>query len=187
MKDLNLVELYELFTKLDALGHLDVDNEMCEYILQDPVIQSLLPIIHFSYSSFFSVHETHLAQKILNYENPWKMLQSFPMYPKYENLINVHLQNSLKIEVLAFIGCGPIPVTLLLFSKLYGIPCIGIDKDPEAAALAKKCVKHFGFEKIISIICVNETSLSKVEWNSVLIAGLAEAKSRIFQNVHKNT
>jgi hypothetical protein len=76
MKDLNLVELSELFTKLDALGHLDVDNEMCEYILQDPVIQSLLPIIHSSYSSFFSLHETHLAQKILNYENPWKMLQS---------------------------------------------------------------------------------------------------------------
>ncbi len=185
MTDSNLAGLYKIFTELDELGKLNVDNEMCECILQDPVIQSLLPTIHSSYSSFFSLHETHLAQKILNYENPWEMLQSFPLYPKYENLIRVHFHNSPKIEVLAFVGCGPIPVTLLLFSKLYGIPCIGIDQDPAAVALAKMCVKHFGLEKEISIICGDETSLSKVEWNSVLIAGLAEPKLRIFQNLHK--
>jgi hypothetical protein len=113
------------------------------------------------------------------------MLQSFPLYPKYESLISAHFHNSTRIEVLAFIGCGPIPVTLLLFSKLYGIPCIGIDKDPKAAALAKRCVKHFGLEEKISILCGDETSLSEVEWNSVLIAGLAEPKRRIFQNLHK--
>jgi len=184
MTDSNLAELYTVFTELDALGHLDVDNEMCECILRDPVIQSLLPIIHSSYSNFFSLHETHLAQKILNHENPWKMLQSFPLYPKYESLISAHFHNSPRIEVLAFIGCGPIPVTLLLFSKLYGIPCIGIDKDPKAAALAKRCVNHFGLEEKISILCGDETSLSKFEWNSVLIAGLAEPKLQIFQNLY---
>jgi len=183
--DSNLAELYEVFTELDALGHMDINSEMCEYILRDPMIKSLLPAIYTSYSSFFSLHETHLAQKILTQKNPWKILKSFPLYTKYENMIKVHFQNSPRIEVLAFIGCGPIPVTLLLFSKLYGIPCIGIDQDPDAAALAKSCVKHFGLEKKIDIICGNETTLSEVEWNSVLIAGLAEPKRRIFQNLHK--
>jgi hypothetical protein len=185
MTDSNLAVLCKVFTELDALGNLDFDNEMCECILQDPVIQSLLPTIHSSYSNFFSLDETHLAQKILKHENPWKMLQSVPLYPKYKNLISVHFHNSSRIEVLAFVGCGPIPVTLLLFSKLYGIPCIGIDKDSEAATLAKRCVKHFGLEKKISIICGDETSLSKIKWNSVLIAGFAEPKLRIFQNLHK--
>jgi tRNA1(Val) A37 N6-methylase TrmN6 len=91
------------------------------------------------------------------------MLQSYPLYPKYENLIRVHFQNSPQIEVLAFVGCGPIPVTLLLFSKLYDIPCIGIGQDSVAVTLAKRCVKHFGLENEISIICGDETSLSKVE------------------------
>jgi hypothetical protein len=181
----NLAVLYNVFSELSELGHLDVDNEMCESVLRDPVILSLLPAVHSSYSSFFSLHETQLARKILNHENPWKMLESFPLYPKYENLINVQVRNSPRIEVLAFIGCGPIPVTLLLFSKLYGIPSVGIDKDPEAAALAKSCVKHFGLEKEISIVVGDETSLSKVEFNSVLIAGLAEPKKRIFQNLYK--
>ncbi len=112
------------------------------------------------------------------------MLKSFPLYPRYENLINVHIQNSPKNKVLAFIGCGPLPVTLLLFSKIYGICCIGIDQDPEAVALAKSCVKHFGLEKEISIIEGDENVLSKMEWDSVLIAGLAEPKTRIFQNLH---
>ena len=88
--------------------------------------------------------------------------------------------------MLAFLGCGPLPVTLLLFSKLYGICCIGIDNDPEAVALAKSCVKHFGLEKEISIILGDETVLSKIEWDSVLIAGLAEPKQRIFRNL-RNT
>ena len=147
MAESNLVELYGVFSELDELGHLDVENEMCEFVLRDPVIQSLLPAVHSSYSSFFSLHETQLARKILNHESPWKMLESFPLYPRYENLINAHVRNSPRIEVLAFIGCGPLPVTLLLFNKLYGIQCIGIDTDPEAVGLAKSCVKHFGLDK----------------------------------------
>ena len=180
----NLEELYEMFSELDELGHLDVDSTICEYVLQDPVIRALLPAVHSSYSNYFSLHEIQLARKILEYGNPWEVLESFPLYPRYENLINTHFQNSTRIEVLAFIGCGPFPVTLLLFSKLYGINCIGIDKDPEAVALAKSCVKHFGLEKEISIIEGDENMLSELEWNAVLIAALAEPKPRIFQNLH---
>ncbi len=183
----NLTDLYRVFSELDELGHMDVDNEMCELVLQDAVIKPLLPAIHTSYSNFFSLHETQLARNILANKNPWKMLESFPLYPRYENLINVHIQNSPGIELLAFLGCGPLPVTLLLFSKLYGIRCIGIDKDPEAVALAKSCVKHFGLEKDISIILGDETLLSKIEWDSVLIAGLAEPKKRIFRNLYNIT
>ncbi len=113
------------------------------------------------------------------------MLESFPLYARYENMIKTHVQNSSKIEVLAFIGCGPLPVTLLLFSKLHGIRCIGVDQDHEAVALAKSCVKHFGLEKEISILEGDETLLSKMEWDSVLIAGLAEPKQRIFRNLHQ--
>lgn len=182
--ELNLTELYGIFSELDELGHMDFDAEMCELILRDPVIQPLLPVIHTSYSNFFSLHETQLARKILANENPWKMLTSFPLYPRYESLIDAHLQNSPGIKVLAFIGCGPLPVTLLLFSKLYGIRCIGIDKDPEAVGLAKSCVKHFGLEKDVSIILGDETVLSKIEWDSVLIAGLAEPKDCIFQKLY---
>lgn len=184
MPESNLAELYTIFSELDTLGHLNIDKEMCEFVLRDPVIQSLLPAVHSSYSSFFSLHETQLARKILNHESPWKMLESFPLYPRYEHLINVHVQNSSKIGVLAFIGCGPLPVTLLLFSKLYGIRCIGIDKDPEAATLAKRCVKHFGLKKEIIIVQGDEKVLAELEWDSVLIAGLAEPKALIFENLH---
>jgi hypothetical protein len=183
----NLTELYRIFSELDDVGHMDVDNETCELILRDPVIQPLLPAIHASYSNFFSLHETQLAREILANEKPWEMLESFPLYPRYEYLINVHVQTSPDIKVLAFIGCGPLPVTLLLFSKLYGVRCIGVDQDPEAVSLAKSCVKHFGLEKEISIVLGDETALSKIEWDSVLIAGLAEPKKRIFKNLRDIT
>ncbi|MHC1756685.1 MAG: hypothetical protein AB9861_14870 [Methanosarcina sp.] len=44
-------------------------------------------------------------------------MESFPLYARYEDLIKTHVQNSPGIKVLAFIGCGPLPVTLLLFSN----------------------------------------------------------------------
>lgn len=180
----DLAGLYKAFSKLDEIVHMDAEEEMCNLVLRDPVIKSLLPVIHASYSNFFSIHETQLARKILASENPWKLLESFPLYPRYEKLIADHIRNSPDIRVLAFIGCGPLPVTLLLFSKLYGIKCIGIDKDSEAVSLAKRCVKHFCLEKEINIIQGDETALLKFEWDSVLIAGLAEPKKRIFRNLH---
>ena len=184
--EFNLPHLYEIFSNSDQLGHLDVSDDLCQAVLGDPVISSVLPAIYTSYTHFFSVHETQLAREILACKEPWKMLESFPLYARYENMIKVHIQNSPDIEVLAFIGCGPLPVTLLLFSKLYGISCIGVDKDPEAVLLAKSCVKHFGLEKEISIIQGDETELSKIEWDSVLIAGLAEPKQRIFRNLNND-
>jgi hypothetical protein len=180
----NMAELYEVFSELDELGHLDVAEDVCQTLLKDPMISSVLPAIYTSYTHFFSLHETQLARNILACKEPWKMLESFPLYTRYENMIKTQVQESPGIEVLAFIGCGPLPVTLLLFSKLYGIRCIGVDQDPEAVALAKSCVKHFGLEKEISIIEGDETVLSKIEWDSVLIAGLAEPKLRIFRNLH---
>lgn len=180
----NMAELYEIFSELDELGHLDVSEDLCLALLRDPVISSVLPAIYTSYTHFFSLHETQLAKNILAYKEPWKMLESFPLYPIYEKMIKTQVQAYPGIEALAFIGCGPLPITLILFSKLYGIRCIGVDQDPEAVGLAKRCIKHFGLEKEISIIEGDETVLSKIEWDSVLIAGLAEPKQRIFENLH---
>ena len=184
MAESNLPGLYEIFSELDDLGHLDVAEDLCQTLLRDPLIRSLLPVVYTSYTHFFSLHETHLARKILDCEEPWEMLKSFPLYSRYEDMIKTHVQNSPKIEVLAFIGCGPLPVTLLILSKLYGIRCIGVDKDPEAVALAKSCVKHFGLEKEINIVEGDENILVELDWDSVLVAGLAEPKQRIFKNLH---
>lgn len=182
--EFNLPYVYEIFSELDELGHLDISDDLCQALLQDPVIRSILPTIYSSYTHFFSIHETQLAKKILACKEPWKMLESFPLYARYKNMIKAHVQDSPEIEMLAFIGCGPLPVTLLLFSKLYGIRCIGIDQDPEAVILAKRCVKHFGLEKEISIVEGDENSLAKLNWGAVLIAGLAEPKQRIFRNLY---
>jgi hypothetical protein len=185
--NINLQKLYSVFSELDELAHMKVDNEMCKLILKDPVIRSLLPAVHTSYSNFFSLHETQLARKILDSKDPWGMLRSFPLYSRYERLISDHVENSPEIKVLAFIGCGPLPVTLLLFSKLYGIRCIGIDRDQDAVTLAKDCIEHFGLEEEINIVLGDETALSEFEWDSVLIAGLTEPKRRIFRNLYNIT
>ena len=183
VSDANLEKLYALFSELDGLAHLEIEQGMCDFIFQDPVIRSILPAIHSSYSDFFSLHETQLAHRVLASKAPWEMLKAFPLYSRYQKLISDHMQNSPEIKELALLGCGPFPVTLLLFNKLYGIRCIGVDNNSEAASLAKSCVEHFGLEKEITIIQGDENILSRIEWDSVLIAGLAEPKTLIFRNL----
>jgi hypothetical protein len=110
--------LYEILSELDEIGHMNVADDLCQAVLKDPVISSVLPSIYTSYTHFFSLHETQLASEILACKEPWQMLKSFPLYARYENMIKTHAQNSPRIGILAFIGCGSLPVTLLLFSKL---------------------------------------------------------------------
>ncbi|WP_243683793.1 hypothetical protein [Methanosarcina barkeri] len=59
-----MAELYEIFSELDELGHMDISEDLCLALLRDPVISSVLPSIYTSYTHFFSLHETQLAKKI---------------------------------------------------------------------------------------------------------------------------
>ncbi|WP_440955553.1 nicotianamine synthase family protein [Methanosarcina sp. Mfa9] len=184
MAALSSGQLFGLFSELDALGHLDLDEELCQYIFNDPKVHSLLPDIYSRYSNFFSLHERQLTEEILGCENPWGALETFSLYPRYESMIRDYVRSCPKVSTLAFLGCGPLPISLLLLGRLYGIHCIGIDSDPEAVAFATRCVKHFGLEDKIRIICGDESALSRLEWDSVMMAGLAWPKQRIFKNLH---
>lgn len=184
MATLSSGQLFGLYSELDSLGHMDVNDKLCQQILHDPIVHSLLPDIYSRYRYFFSLHEMRLAEEILDCKEPWTFLESFSLYSRYELMIRDYVHNCPEISSLAFLGCGPFPISLLLLGRLYGIHCVGIDCDPAAAAVATRCVKHLGLENEIKIIQGDESSLSEFDWDSVLIAGLAWPKQRIFKNLY---
>ncbi|MGD9368562.1 MAG: nicotianamine synthase family protein [Desulfobacteraceae bacterium] len=180
-------DLFRLYQLLDDLAHMETGAHLAGLILDESDIRRELPVIRTYYSAFFRIHEKHLAEELLKSDSPWEVLKSFPLYPRYETLIRRQFEAGpiAPGSTLAFLGCGPVPMTLILMSRLYGIRSIGLDISAESVQVSKKVVRCLGLEKMIQIIQGNHFYLRELEWDVVLVSALAEPKARIFQTLRQ--
>ena len=179
--------LYSLYQILDDLAHLNAGLHLAQLLLKEPEIYCELPTIRAYYTLFFSIHEKMFAKELLESGDPWQKLTSFPLYPRYRSLVTCHIETLpvTKDGRLAFVGCGPVPLSLILMSHLYGIKSIGLDTSSQAVACARDVIKHLGLEQDITILCGDESCLIDLEWSAVLVAALAEPKEKIFDNLRE--
>jgi cyclopropane fatty-acyl-phospholipid synthase-like methyltransferase len=180
-------DLYRLFLLLDDLAHMDAGEHLSEMILAEPEINSTLPEIRAYYNTFFSIHEVHLAERLLRTSTPWETLKSFPLYPRYEDLVKnqIKLYNIDRGSRLAFIGCGPVPSSLILLNHLAGIRSVGLEIDDATTALSRQVVFSLGLEREIDIVHGDETVLRELDWDTILVAAMAMPKKRIFDNLRR--
>ena len=178
-------DLYRHFLLLDDLAHMDAGEHLAGLILDEPEIRGELPIIRAYYNTFFSIHEVHLAAQLLEASDPWKTLRSFPLYPRYEALVRNQIELN-RIDSggrLAFIGCGPVPSSLIILNRLAGIRSVGLEINENAVALSQLVIRRLGLEKDIDIVHGDETMLETLDWNIILVAAMADPKERIFRNL----
>jgi hypothetical protein len=185
LKALSPDDLYRLFLLLDDVAHMDAGEHLAELILNEPEILGVLPMIRAYYNAFFSIHEVHLAKQLLESGDPWETFSSFPLYPRYEALIKNQMEANCSNmgSRLAFIGCGPVPSSLILLNQLTHIRSVGIDASKKAVALSQQVIQQLGLEKEISIVHGDETLLQQLDWDMVLVAAMADPKERIFRNL----
>ena len=109
--------------------------------------------------------ETENALKILESDNPTETLDSFHFYDRYIGLIENERQlakfNDEKTFV--FLGSGPLPLTWIMFNKVFGCKCIGIEQLEDVAELSRKVLKKLGLDKDIEIIVGDEKSIENRE------------------------
>lgn len=187
LRKLTQAEIYRLYLVLDDIAHLECGSHLADRILSSPHIQNMLPTIRSYYNTFFNVHETYLVQEVLTADDPWHPLLIFGLYPRYEALIRTQM-DSLDLpspKQLAFIGCGPMPLSLILMHRLYGIQSIGLDSDPQAVSLARQCLERLNMSEAITIIQGTEEALGDMDWDLVVVAALAEPKDKIFTSLRQ--
>ncbi len=179
---LTMPELYQLYLVLDDVAHLHVEQSLSEAILADQEVARMLPTIRSYYSLFFSLHERGLAHAIIGADTPWEVLRVFALYPRYEALMRSQIEGLplKRPERVAFIGSGPVPLSGILLADLYGIDCVCVDSDTQAATLSRQVVNRLGLADRVSIIHGDEQVLSGEHFDCVLLAALAEPKQRIF-------
>jgi hypothetical protein len=175
-------ELYRKYQLLDDITKLKGGDNLSRMILNDSAVKRVLPHVREFYVFFFEIHEKFLANEIISSPYPWTVLDNFELLPRYKGLINNQL-DLLKLkqkERIIFIGCGPLPVSLIVLKKYFDIDSVGIDSDPNAVEFANDCLKKLGVNNGIKIIHGDETVVSKFSDNKVMIAAMATPKKRIF-------
>ncbi|MPL75413.1 hypothetical protein SDC9_21237 [bioreactor metagenome] len=187
--ELDHVELENILKLLDEVEIIAHDNiidfDSAKHILDDPKMNKALQLIRKFYVYIGARLETENAKRILKSENPKKILESFKFFDRYEGLIKnesqlVRFDENKKI---VFIGSGPLPLTLIMFNKIFKSKCIGIEVDEETAKLSKEVLKKLNIKKDIEILVGDEKTIKEIDYDIIMVAALAEPKERVFANI----
>ena len=185
LDDVDINEIIEILDEVEIIAHDDtIDFDSAKHILDDEKMNNALKLIRKFYVYVGARLETENALKILESKNPTETLDSFHFYDRYIGLIENEskLAKFDKDKTFVFLGSGPLPLTLIMFNKVYGCKCIGIEQNKEVADLSIKVLDKLGLDDI-EIVVGNENTIKDLDYDILMIAALAEPKERVFSNI----
>jgi hypothetical protein len=182
-----------LFRKLDALITLEMDDKTVQEILQKEELEPVFADIN-RFRNLYTVKlETEHANEVLANESPWTVLEQFPFYGNYLKLVRTEYEGlGLKPgDRVVFLGSGPLPLTLIVFFRQYGVKSIGIEQVSTRANLSQRVIEKLGLSEDISIVNGNHFSLdgkdfvpgSDSRFRALMVAAQAESRKEIFEHL----
>lgn len=181
-----LEKLLPYLESIEKIAHdTTIDFDSAKHILENEKMNNALHVIRDFYLELSIKMETEKAIEIIESEDPWKTLESFYFFERYEKLISDEwsLAKFPKDEPLIFIGGGPIPLTLILFNKLFEIKGISIEIRKDMVELSKKVLYKLNLNYEIKVIHADETGITEYNSGNIIVAALAEPKKRVFRNI----
>ncbi len=183
----------ELFRKLDALITLEMDDKTALEILEKKELEPVFTDI-IRFRNLYTVKiETEHANEVLADESPWAVLEQFPFYGNYLKLVRTEYEGlGLKPgDRVAFLGSGPLPLTLIVFFRQYRVKSIGIEQNSTRANLSRRLIEKLGLSEDIGIVNGNHLSLdgkdfgpgSDSGFRALMVAAQAESKKDIFEHL----
>ncbi|GAB4316743.1 MAG: nicotianamine synthase family protein [Methanobacteriaceae archaeon] len=186
INEIPLDDVIPILDSIEEIAHDKViDFDSAKHILDDEKMNEVLKVIRKFYVTLSTRLETEKAEEILNSDDPWETLKSFHFYERYLGLLRnenqlVKFSSEQKI---VFIGGGPLPLTLILLSKMYNTQGVSIEIIPEIADLSLQVIKKLGLDSKIEVVVGDETALKEIDYTVVMVAALAEPKERVFANL----
>lgn len=178
--------LNTVFQRLDYLIAQDICDKRAEEFIYNPGFDSAFDAI----SSFRSLYIVEIkvehAKAIIKSGDSWKTLKNFAYIPNYLQLAKTEYQGSqLKPgDQVLFLGSGPLPISLILLCRRYGLRGVGIEQEPDRAELSRMVLQKLEFSDHIRIIAGNHFTLPLEEkFELIMVAAQAEPKKAIFDHL----
>jgi hypothetical protein len=186
VKSRPLDEIIPLLDTIEVIAHdKTIDDDEAKHILYNERMNEALKIIRAFYVEVGTNLEVHNALDVLGAEEPWGKLESFHFYDRYVILVRNEgrLASFLAGDKVVFIGGGSLPLTLILLNVFYGVKGISVEMVSEMAEISKRVIDTLGLNSEIEVVCGDDAALSRLEYDAVMVAALAEPKKRIFRNI----
>jgi hypothetical protein len=187
LDDVNIDEIIEILDDVEVIAHDEtIDFDSAKHILDDEKMNRALKLIRKFYVYIGARLERENAYEIIEGgDNAWGVLDTFHFYERYEGLLNnesklVPFDENTK---LVFIGSGPLPVTLIMFNKMFGCKCVGIEIEPSVAKLSRHIIRRLGLEDDIKIVIGDERYVKYLDYDVIMVAAFAIPKSKVFGNL----
>jgi len=178
--------LNTVFQRLDYLIAQDICDKRAEEFIYNPGFDSAFDAISSFRSLYTAAIEVEHAKAIIKSGDPWKTLKNFAYMPNYLQLAKTEYQGSqLKPgDLVLFLGSGPLPISLIILCRLYGLRGVGIEQEPDRAELSRMVLQKLGLSDWIKIIAGNHFSLPLEEKSElIMVAAQAEPKKAIFDHL----
>ena len=178
--------LNTVFQRLDYLIAQDICDKRAEEFIYNPGFSSAFDAISCFRSLYTAKIEVEHAKAIIKSKDPWKTLKNFAYIPNYLQLAKTENQGSpLKPgDHVLFLGSGPLPISLIILCRLYGLRGVGIEQEPDRAELSRIVLQKLGLSDRIKIIAGNHFSLPLEEKSElIMVAAQAEPKKAIFDHL----
>jgi len=174
------------FRRLDVLASQEVDEETVDKILLDRDFQQVREAVarlRNVYSLRLEIEET---RSILESQDPWKTLKGFTFYPNYQILAETEQAGAYLSpgDTVAFLGSGPLPLSLIVLCSERGLKGIGIERVSEWAEISRKVLDRLGLQSEIVILEGDQFTFPlERECQLVMIAAMARPKEEIFRHL----
>lgn len=184
----NSNHLKAYFERLDYLAAQDVNDHLVRDILGKPGYELVLKAI-VRFRNVYSLRlELENANAILANANSWGVLKKFTHYTNHTQLARTESQGSkLKPgDTVAFIGSGPLPLSLILLCHQHGLRGIGLEQESDRAELSRKVLAKLDLSEQIEIIDGNHFKLPLNNGcKLIMVAAAAEPKTELFEFLAK--
>jgi hypothetical protein len=180
-------EVYKAhLNRLNRLAAASVPDDVVQRLLADPDLQpAILRISRLKRQNGLRL-EIQLAHSLISAPDPWARLRQFVYYPNYLALARTETEGA-RLHTgdrVAFLGSGPLPLSLICLSKGYGIQGVGIEQDEGHAALSEAVIHKLGLKDGIRIICGNHFAFPLSSTCRLIMVGAdAVPKAEIFAHL----
>jgi hypothetical protein len=184
------MEEYEpALESLRKFGQRKVDNSLVERSQANPdVVRSLKKVTEIMYYSNLR-RELEDAKRIINSPDPWQVLENLPYYEPYKSTVCMEHREGgpFSNNRIFFLGSGPLPLSLILFCRLFGVESIGIEREKEFYDISLNVLHKLKLTDKITIIHGDHFSIPfELQFDHLFVALDAEPKIDILKELENH-
>lgn len=169
---------------LDNLTAKNYTKKDINAVLKNKNLQKTISAIREFWNTYETQGEFEHAQHLLK-GNAEKNIQNYALFDSYAIFIRQEgtMAKLKKEEHVLFFGSGPLPLSAILLTQIFGVTVHCIDSCPDCITLSRKIIRKLGLTKKIKISKGDARTFKLKGYDAIWLAALTRPKEAILHHL----